>query len=310
MSNETIPLAKGNNPAKRKYPGFLSLKLDGVPIRVDVELYENSTLTYSIRTRQGEQVLSCVRQVENFIDAMQHSPVRPTSGTHTFVFEVTHKHLKDFKDVSGVVRRQAQQEDLVLNLFDYYGGTDERWTFQNRLFATTQLFAYIGGEDFNLIDQFYVADELDFECVKGQLLAENPEAEGLIYRAADGQWAPGKRRWDYQKILNEPTVDLQIVGFEEAKCGKTGAGKGMVGRLVAEYKGTQIGVGPGKLTHKERKSLWSSYQSAMASSYAQEALKPLLRIATIKYKRDPSYTALRQPTFQHWRPEKTEPSYE
>jgi hypothetical protein len=71
----------------------------------------------------------------------------------------------------------------------------------------------------------------------------------------------------------------------------------MVGRIIADFHGTEIGVGPGKLSHAERRKLWVNREHNHG-------------VATIKYKRDDSYTALRQPTFQHWRPEKTEPSYE
>lgn len=310
MSNESIPLAKGNNPGKRKYPGFLSLKLDGCPARVDVVFANGTPQSYSIRTRQHEEVLSCDRQVRDFLQTVCDTGLS-VDGAHTFVFEVTHKKLKNFKDVSGVFRRQSQQEDLVLNLFDYTSHQFPDAAFMLRTSTMTELFQHFQSPDFKMIHQYAVQNEEEFQRVQAALLERFPNAEGLVYRSADALWAPGTRRWDYQKILNEPTVDLKIVGFEEAKCGKTGAGKGMAGRLVAEYKGKEIGVGPGKLTHDERKELWELYLAKKGTGpEGSEWPRRANLIATIKYKRDPSYEALRQPTFQHWRPEKEEPSYE
>jgi ATP-dependent DNA ligase len=218
--------------------------------------------------------------------------------------------LRDFKDISGVVRKQEPQHGLILNLFDAHHHKHADAGFGDRIQQMVVLMQHMQHEAFRVIPQFLCGSAAHAAMVEQALLERFPTCEGLIWRDADAVFKPGTRRWDYQKLLNEPTVDLRIIGFEEAKCGKTGAGKGMVGRLIADYKGTEIGVGPGKLTHKERKELWSAYQSALASSHAQEALTPLWKIAQIKYKKDDSYDALRQPTFQHWRPEKTEPSHE
>ena len=83
----------------------------------------------------------------------------------------------------------------------------------------------------------------------------------------------------------------------------------MVGRLIVSYKGLTIGVGPGRLTHGERTSLWTCREAYLRTEQDGHRWKELLpgRIAQIKYKADDSYDALRQPTFQHWRPEKDEP---
>ena len=80
---------------------------------------------------------------------------------------------------------------------------------------------------------------------------------------------------------------------------------GMVGSLIAMYKGKPVGVGPGKLSHEERRDLWKEYM-AVVSRYI---ITPP-RIAQVKVKRDPSYSGLRQPTFQHWRDDQTEPNEE
>jgi hypothetical protein len=105
-----------------------------------------------------------------------------------------------------------------------------------------------------------------------------------------------------------PTIDLLVVGFEEAHS-EDGNPLGMVGRVNAEYNtmgfDTEgavhnyqiIGVGPGALNHTERKNLWRMYK--------QGKFTP--RIAEIRYMRDDSYDALRQPTFKQWRDDKVNP---
>jgi hypothetical protein len=80
----------------------------------------------------------------------------------------------------------------------------------------------------------------------------------------------------------------------------------MVGRINVIYKGKKTGCGPGKLTHPERTKLWAAWVAG-GQQWADDAPKI---IATIKAKRDPSYTGLRPPTFQHWREDKTEPNDE
>jgi hypothetical protein len=74
----------------------------------------------------------------------------------------------------------------------------------------------------------------------------------------------------------------------------------MIGRINCWYKGQIIGVGPGKLTHAERREL----------AKAPMVLTGYNRIAKVQYKKDDSYEALRQPTFQCWRDDKDEVSYE
>lgn len=86
------------------------------------------------------------------------------------------------------------------------------------------------------------------------------------------------------------------VGFEEA-VDKYGKPKGMVGRLDVLYKGKVVGVGPGALTHKERKDLWESVRKG----------EQKIAIAEIKYMPDDTYEALRQATFVRWRPDKETP---
>jgi ATP-dependent DNA ligase len=322
----TIPLAKGRNDEKRNYPGYLSVKLDGVPIRIDMLIKDSKVVQYGVQSRQGKPVPSVEPQVQAFLECMNEVGLEWEDGPMTLVAEVTHETLTDFKDVSGVVRKQEPQQGLILNFFDVHHHTHPFAGFGVRLQVFNRLMQHMQHEAFRMITQWLCTDAAHAAVVEQYLLDRHPGCEGLIWRDDTDHFTPGKRQWSYQKLLNEPTMDLRIVGFEEAKCGKNGAGKGMVGRLIADYKGKKIGVGPGKLTHKERVELWVEYQREASHcccgsqiDHYPDGHSPASaadyygfpnRLAQIKYKKDDSYDALRQPTFQCWRDDKTEPSYE
>lgn len=313
----TIPLAKGFSEKHLNWPVLISIKYDGVPVRIDIDHYGNHT----IRTRQGKDVPSVRALVQEFVDRyMENEDDTPVPVT--FVGEVVQHadRFADFKVTSGIVRKQEDQSHrLAIVLFE----TDRAETFIER---------HEWMEDWvaNLHDRVHVVpqiavenmDQLQSHMVK--VMDYWPKAEGMVARNHDDPWAPGKRSWGYQKLLVEPTIDLRIVGVEEATA-EDGTPKGMVGRLIASYKGTEIGIGPGRLTHAERVELWEQYQQeaeycccgdrvdchSIGSGHSPVSAADYYnfpnRIAQIKYKKDDSYDALRQPTFQHWRDDKETP---
>lgn len=306
---KTIQLAKPYTKNKLGQNVYLSEKLDGVPVRIDLRVnpFGNRCSLITMRTRQDEHPQSCqivlgkLRQrVDNWLSSRPEDiRAKWANAIMTFVGEVTSEHYTDFKDVSGVVRRQTPQDGLILNLFDF-NATPHNFPadFAKRHFMLTQI---INGNtrEVRIVAQIPVDREL-IDGVFDAFMREKPNAEGMVVRDANGKFEPGKRTWCYQKLLKKPTIDLVIVGFEEA-VSETGQPKGMVGRVIASYKGKEIGVGPGKLTHDERTVLWHAF------CFAPNSFRKERRIATIQYKEDKSYDALREPTFQHWRQDKDTP---
>jgi len=300
----TIPLAKGFKPEKLKYPVLLSEKLDGVPIAVTITVSGDGTpvLPATIKTRQGED-RPAARSIVNEYVSMNLHFFQGFPGTHTLVGELyqTGDPHAPFKDTSGIARRQVDAGNaLSLGIFDYFWDKGDiryygRMTYWDTKSKDTD---YVHG-----ITAMTVYDEEELMEYFETFMRDNPRAEGMVARSCDDTFNPGKRSWGYQKMLHEPTIDLRIVGFEEA-VDKYGAKKGMVGRLVAQYGDQKIAVGPGKLTHKEREELWWLYRRKISE---QNGVYTDLGIAQIKYKKDDSYDALRQPTFQHWRDDKSTP---
>lgn len=296
----TIPLAKSLDLSKMHFPVFLSEKHDGVPVRIDTCLVDGQ-LNYAVRSRSGEPVPSVADLVERFISALAVMGVS-FETPKTFVAEVTHRTYLDFKNVSGVVRRQEPQENLILNFFDFVLQDEQDAPFSTRTRQLRSILENIAdpNDEFRYVQQHKVRTADLAMQVYQDFMSLAPDAEGMIARSFDAGWKPNSRHWDYQKLIVDPVLDLRIVGFEEAKSA-TKEPLGMVGRLVAEYKGGRIGVGPGKLTHEDRRIMWK-----LRETYFDHGAC----IAAVKHKRDPSYAALRQPTFQHWRTDKSEPNEE
>lgn len=295
----TIPLAKGFSEKHLKFPVFLSHKIDGVPVRIDIDAEGNHT----IRTRQGKDVPSVRRLVQEFADEFRgNSGLGYFDVPCTLIGEV-HQHgdpYADFKDTSGIVRRQDDQSHrLAIGLFEMFTPALQEVGFERRYEAMLELNDLHGRVSVLWQQRVETLSQLEhhFEDFCNQF----PKAEGMVARNWNDQFMPGKRSWGYQKLLREPTIDLRIVGVEEA-IDKDGNPKGMAGRLIASYYGERIGVGPGRLTHAERIKLWRDFNEMECKIAGWH--KP---IAQIKYKADDSYDALRQPTFQFWRDDKETP---
>lgn len=296
---KTIELAQPEyRPEKMVYPAAVSLKLDGVP--------GNFLGTRLPKTRQSTDILS-VAHIQNWI-------VKNLPAGIGLVGELYDPSL-NFKTISGQVNTKSGEQftNLTLNVFDLYVPDNPSALFEHRTEALRIILDDIAGnlgihpDDLPVrrIKQIIVNNEDEAREAHDAIMDANPDAEGTMLASLSRVWTPGKRLWTLQKCKPEPTIDVEIIGFQEAVHKDTKQGLGRVGRLVAVLNkvnpdGTQtydqIGIGPGRLTHKEAKELWIEYKAG----------KYVRRIAEVKYMKDDSYDALRQGTFQRWRPDKSE----
>jgi len=289
----TIPLAKGLDLSKMTFPALLSEKFDGVPVLVRYDGFNITT-----QTRQGKPLPS-VQFIMNDLEVRCRATEQ---GAFEFVGEVIQidSPRAPFRETGGIVRRQEPQHGLCVMVFDGTPVFKEHSNFNQRMADIHTVLSQTSVDGIEVVHQQMVTTQEAFEFNFGRFTEANPDAEGMVLRSMSDVYEPGKRQWGYQKVLNEPTLDLEVVGFEEAVCGKTGAGKGMVGRVNVMYRGNIIGCGPGKMTHKERKELWDMWYNPEPGAEFGTSL------AEIKHKGDASYDALRQPTFQRWRTDKDE----
>lgn len=98
----TIPLAKPYTPGKLVFPVALSRKVDGVPVKFTIDPRQVSVKS---ETRQGKPMPSVGKLLEDFAaDYVKWGLPLPV----TFVGEVYQRGNMDadFKDTSGIVRRQ------------------------------------------------------------------------------------------------------------------------------------------------------------------------------------------------------------
>lgn len=288
MANEPIELLKGYDPKKLMYPAVMLEKFDGVPLRF-------------IRTK--DTIVNVTRQNKT-VTSVQHlyEDLKVLLDPGGWLIGEMYSYVLPFKTVSGMVRKNAPAPELVCMVFDAdCRGEKGSWVDRQRVFRqrlkalvadryssddSTTGIQFIPGRTVNNAEQA--------EKYYQEFMLRNPTAEGVVYRSLDAEFQPGTRRWHVQKRKPKPTIDLRIVGFVEAMS-EQGDPLGMVGRVIASYNGEHIGVGPGKLTHYERRAIFIDGQDYVGN------------IAEIEYMQDDTYDALRQATFQRWRFDKETP---
>ena len=300
MTNETILLSRVYTSEKDLIlPAQVTEKLDGVPVDIYYKRQLGAPLAQS---RQGKPIKSIQHILDSLVGLLPH-------GAH-LIGELYIEGM-DFKDISGLARKQETNEDteqLVLHIHDYYMEGKEDTGYVHRMLGMLKLdlpretdfkVVYIKGKTVHTPSEFQDYVE-EFFC-------NNPEAEGVIIRALYGDKSVFKKGWrspGMLKLKRQETIDLKIHSFDEA-IDKNGNPKGMVGRINVVYPvdvdhddcNTDvvhgvIGVGPGALNHKQRKEIWEN-----SDKYIGKTIE-------IKYMPDDSYNALREARFFRFREDK------
>ena len=307
MAKAHIQLALTYKESKIRYPVYVSEKIDGVPLafRFSHSKHFGWMPGGLPTTRPGKTAVSATPLHANIARVLERVPDLQKYGVVELIGETTHPDYPEFKDVSGIVRRQEPCSELVFNGFDLIvkdkHGTvipfEERYALLEQVGIAAATFGDAWpARSVNVISQWLSHDAEDVRLAMSAINIESKAVrlEGYVFRDPKDSHVPGARNSGYMKLVVRPTLDLLVVGFDEATDAKTGEPKGMVGRVNVIYKGKLEGVGPGKLTHKERTALWQQYGSATVN-----------RVAEVSYKHDPSYNGIREGTFQHWRDDKT-----
>lgn len=324
MSSEPMELAKNWDPEKwqKVLPAYAQIKYDGVP------------LTF---IRQGGEILALTRQNEQM-----------TSVPHMLrwaKFLLLHEGASftaeclligsPFKDSSGAVRRAEPNETIFGFIFDanlQARPKDTYFTRINQMQVAADALKYDAGElpfPFKVAPRILIEKLEQVDKLWDMISSRAPDTEGMMLHSLQKPFQPGKRCWGMSRYKPQPTIDLEVVSFEEA-VSEAGEPLGMLGRVNVRltrvfpstepaaapwhdlgirrdgkrYSEMVVGVGPGKLSHEERKLYWhrsSAGRDERIRYYNGDQL-----FAEIKYMPDPSYEALRQPTIQRFRTDKTE----
>jgi ATP-dependent DNA ligase len=310
---DLIPLAKGYNLDKLTDDVIVMEKFDGVPLWFTKDIGGNIIG----QTRKGKLVTSSVdhivEELKNFLYEGQ-----------TVVMEVFVKG-QPLKISSGHVRRDKpcpELQGVIWDMWDDNPHDVENHRGSDFFLRIDNIDCQFTYEVLTRIKSFDVVNykitnktNIESAFTKVQLAsATNPTLfEGFIVRDKTSKSLAGTRHWDYQKVVFEPTMDLFVVGFEEA-IDKHNKPTGRTGALLVVWgqDGSTCGVGSGKLTFPEREELFNVPKTKHVGlpkrpNAVWYRIEPdHLRIAQIKYKKDPHYDGIRQGTFQCWRDDKTE----
>ena len=286
--SSTIMLAKQYNPKKLEFPVYVSRKLDGVA--AEFKCSEDGVVT--VRSRQDKPILS----VQHICDALAEI-LEPGQGV---VGELYIDGDFTFKDISGKVRQHEPAPELALYIYDFFRDNYPAQMFVHRHIQIDKLMYDAGWRNMHpvyCVPHVLIRNQEELDMYTTGFFIAHPEAEGMVIRTHQHLYEPGKRSWGMQKLKKRNTIDLKLVSIEEAT-DESGTGKGMAGRFNCEYKGTVVGVGPGKLTHDERTIAFVNRESLVGS------------IVEVAYMPDAAYGALREPTVIRLRSDKDEPNTE
>lgn len=224
-----------------------------------------------------------------------------------------------FKESSGCVRRDAQCPELALGIWDVVFLNEPDLGYADRflkvLNVLRELYENSNGLIFTIPSKvIMVGSTGDAEKVvkdyyehlrvmyKDRVLKFRPETplrevgepEGVIARLAGETYRRG-RSWGLQRYVPKPTADLRVKGLIEATANKSmtflncqyeeSQGLSAVGSLLVDYYGELVKVGPGAMSHVERRQYWCNPEMIVD------------KIIQVQYKADPTYNALREPTF-------------
>lgn len=315
MANEPMELAINYKEGKTPMPALAELKVDGVPVTFEKDA---AGLMVTATSRQGKPVKS----VQHIIDFMKER--LPPGGLVTM--ECTVPGLS-FKDASGIIRRQTPDADTA-KIIGYIWDGD---VYANNAEYVTRM---------SDLSMWLINNPCPFLIVAARVMVRSTDdiellwkcfkerstgpIEGLVLHDPHKLRQPGKRCWGMGRWKPQPTIDLQVTSYEEA-VSENGTGLGMVGRVNVDLRRrfpnggvpdgwtltempdvwrTTVGIGPGRLSHAERKALWEGAWAVHGRSSRVPAIG--MTLAEIKYMPDPDYSALRQPTVQRLRHDKTE----
>ena len=282
MTDEVIMLAKNYPYKKTVFPVSCSEKLDGTAAWFQVEKFKPGGI--KAHSRQDKPYHSVQHIQEWLWNNYLPDNVR-------IVGELAVPGMP-FKEASGIIRRNVTDERIVLNVYDWFEFDCPNMEYVDRMH---NMYARVGKmctgtSPVRLIPGKLCNNEAELNEHLSRFMQDNPEAEGVMIRPLRGKDSIYKfgRSWGLLRYKPWETEDLEVLSFEEGK----GEHAGMVGRINVRYNGEVVGCGPGKMTHKEREHAW-----VFQAEY-------IGKTAEIQFKKDNTYDAMREPTFQRWRPDK------
>jgi len=222
-----VMLAKLFDKKRVKYPCFGSPKIDGVrAIFKNGKFYSRGGHIY-----QGLDLLAT--EIMNNIGFST-----PLDGELTVA-------NKSFQEGSGMIRSNSSTPDAIFHVFDL---PEVDIPFVERL----TLLADIQVPSFKVYPvmhkKLYSFDEItDFYTT-----CRKTNYEGAVIKSYSYKYK-GTRSYDWMKMKNVDTADLEIVGVFEG----TGKYEGQLGGIIVDFNGVEVRVGSG-FSDSDRVSFWDN----------------------------------------------------
>lgn len=192
------------------------------------------------------------------------------------------------KTVSDVRKTDVKAADAELRFFDVVSWAD--WqsskpvvSYRDRRRVLTHLLKYAPTKLYLSVAPSYIASSLS-EIDHYYRAFRNKKLEGAMVKLLDAPYVR-KRSASWQKMKNQETIDLEVVGVFEG----TGKYTGQLGGIIVDHKGVQVRVGGG-FTDQQRIDLWADH--------------PIGRIAEVEFHEVTPDGSLRHPRFVCFRSDK------
>ncbi len=274
-AQQELDLGDGNWVFQQKYDGCHCVILVGVNI-------------VRIFSREGKECFSMPHIAEHF---------RVNSHPNMVYFGEAYHPNMEFKDISGMFRRQKPQDPLHFFAFDavtlqeFRAGSSPR-PYIDRIKALRTIA--------DAAAQVIPAPLYQTQA-EAMLAAEKVRQDsGWIYgldgsmaKQVEGTWEAGVDRQGRQlKLKDVLSVDLEVCGLVNGE----GKFDGMIGALRVYWRGLPVQVSGGKLTNDERQFYWQN---------PDQLVGKIVEVHALGLTPDGK---LREPRFQRIRDDKTEPS--
>lgn len=287
-AQEQLNLGDGNWIFQHKFDGCHVIVLVGINI-------------VRIFSREGKECFSMPHIAEHF---------RKTSAPNMVYFGEAYHPDMEFKDISGMFRRQKPQDDLHFFMFDavtlqeFRTGSSSR-AYIDRIKALRGVASAVN----QVIPPRLFTDQA-IALSEAQRLRDTTGwkygLDGLMAKQIEGTWEAGVDRQGRQlKLKDVLSVDLEVAGVVEGE----GKFAGMVGAIEVYWRGERAVVSGGKLTTAERQAYWDAETAPRADRHDEEQQVRLVgQIVEVHALGLTPDGKLREPRFQRIRDDKTEAS--
>lgn len=279
-AQEQLDLGDGNWVFQHKFDGCHAIVLVGINV-------------VRIFSREGKECFSMPHIAEHF---------RKTSAPNMVYFGEAYHPDMEFKDISGMFRRQKPQDDLHFFMFDAVTLQEFRAGSSSRAYVDRiKALRVVGSGMAQVIPPRLFTNQVTAWAEAARLRDTTGwkyGLDGLMAKQIEGTWEAGVDRQGRQlKLKDHISVDLEVVDIVEGQ----GKFEGMVGALVVNWRGKSVEISGGKLTNEERKRYFFD-------SYSPPEGGIVGKIVEVHALGLTPAGQLREPRFQRIRDDKTEPS--